>query len=58
MRPSIAVLARRPRLLRILAPATLALGYLDLVHGGLTAGPLLLVFAYLVLVPAMLLETS
>jgi hypothetical protein len=58
MRPSIAERARRPGLLRILAPATLALGYLDLVRGGLTAGPLLLVLAYGVLVPAMLLETS
>jgi hypothetical protein len=58
MRPSIAALVRRPRLLRILAPATLALGYLDLVRGGLTAASLLLVLGYLVLVPAMLLETS
>ncbi|MDB4887669.1 MAG: hypothetical protein JWN79_3107 [Gemmatimonadetes bacterium] len=42
--------------MRLLAPCCLALGYLDLVRGGLTAGPLLLVAGYLVLVPLALLE--
>jgi hypothetical protein len=41
--------------LRVIAPAALLLGYADLVRGGMTAGPVLLVLGYLVLVPAALL---
>lgn len=50
-----AVTPRRP-LLRLIAAATLLLGYGDLVRGGMTAGPLLLAVAYLALVPAVILE--
>jgi len=38
---------------RAAAALTLCLGYADLARGGITAGPLLLVVAYLVLVPAL-----
>jgi hypothetical protein len=48
--------ARRALVTRLLAPCCLALGYLDLARGGLTAGPLLLVAGYLVFVPLALLE--
>lgn len=41
--------------LRVLAPVALLLGFLDLARGGTTAGPLLLVLGYFVLVPAMML---
>jgi hypothetical protein len=46
---------RRSRVLRIVTPAALLLGYADLVRGGMTAGPVLLVLGYLVLIPATLL---
>jgi hypothetical protein len=53
--PSHVVPARRLRVLRVIAPAALLFGYADLVRGGMTAGPVLLVLGYLVLVPAALL---
>lgn len=43
--------------LRVLAAGCLALGYAGLARGGTTLAPLLLVTAYLGLVPAALLET-
>ena len=46
---------RRAHVLRAAAAAALALGYIDLVRGGITAAPLLLVLGYAVLVPAAIL---
>ena len=46
--------ARLVTALRVAAPVVLAAGYADLARGGRTAGPLLLVLGYLVLVPALL----
>lgn len=57
MRSTFAAPSRRALAVRILAPCCLVFGYLDLVRGGLTAGPLLLVTGYLALVPALLLES-
>ncbi len=57
MRSIPVTLLRRASVLRVVAPLALMLGYLDLVRGGLTAGPILLVLGYLVLIPAMLLES-
>lgn len=48
----------RPRRARALRAATLALmmlGYADLVRGGITAAPLLLVCGYMILVPLAIL---
>jgi hypothetical protein len=47
--------ARRALVLRAAAAAALSLGYIDLIRGGTTTSALLLVIAYLVLVPAALL---
>ena len=47
--------ARRALAWRVAAAGTLTLGYLDLVGGGITLAPALLILAYLVLVPAALL---
>jgi hypothetical protein len=47
---------RRARLGAV-ASLILALGYMDLARGGTVAAPLLLVAAYLVVVPAMLLTS-
>ena len=44
-------------LLRAAAAVTLLLGYADLVGGGLTLGPVLIVASYLVLIPAALLRS-
>ena len=41
--------------MRALAAASLLAGYLDLVRGGVTIAPLLLVIAYVVLVPLALI---
>jgi len=49
--------ARRDALLRAAAAVTLLLGYTDLVVGGHTVGPVLLVASYLVLIPAALLRS-
>ena len=46
---------RRVRALRIVTLALLLLGYTDLLRGGLTAAPLLLVSSYLLLVPLAIL---
>ena len=53
--------ARRVRIMplaaRLLAPLCLVTGYLDLVRGGVTAAPLLLVAGYVVLLPLLILES-
>jgi hypothetical protein len=49
------VAAPRARVVRLLTLVTLAAGYVDLGRGGLTAAPLLLVAAYVILVPLSLL---
>jgi hypothetical protein len=46
---------RRARTLRLVAAFALLAGYVDLVRGGLTAAPVLLVLGYVVLVPLVLL---
>ena len=48
--------ARRARLLRVAAAAALLIGYTDLARGGITAAPLLIVLAYAVLEPAVILS--
>jgi hypothetical protein len=45
----------RARMLRLVAAFTLVAGYVDLVRGGLTAAPILLVLGYVVLVPLVFL---
>jgi glucose-6-phosphate-specific signal transduction histidine kinase len=47
--------ARRARALYTLTAVTLLCGYADLVRGGITVAPLLLVTGYVVLVPLVLL---
>ncbi|MES2178542.1 MAG: hypothetical protein V4550_11840 [Gemmatimonadota bacterium] len=47
--------ARRALLLRVIAAAALAIGYADLIRGGTTLAPLLLVAGYAILVPAVIL---
>jgi hypothetical protein len=49
--------AWRAHTLRAAAAAALLLGYADLVRGGLSVAPLLLVAAYLILIPAALLRS-
>ena len=39
-----------------IAAATLLLGYLDLIRGGVTIAPILLVLAYCVLIPLAILK--
>ena len=56
MRRSILAPAGRARLLRAAAAAALSLGYLDLVRGGITVAPLLLVLGYVLLVPLVILS--
>lgn len=46
---------RRAHVLRAVAAAALLFGYLDLVRGGITVAPLLIVLGYAVLVPAVIL---
>ena len=46
---------RRMRALRLVTLALLLFGYVDLVRGGVTAAPLLLVSSYLLLVPLAIL---
>jgi hypothetical protein len=46
---------RRALVLRVVAALALLLGYADLVYGGLTGAPLLLVTSYVLLVPLALL---
>ena len=47
--------ARRAQLLRAAAAAALLIGYADLIRGGISAAPVLIVVAYAVLVPAVIL---
>lgn len=47
--------AGRARALRVAAALTLLVGYGDLVLGGMTVGPLMLVLGYGVLIPAVIL---
>ena len=47
--------APRARASRLLTLAALVLGYADLARGGVTLAPLMLVAAYVVLVPVALL---
>jgi hypothetical protein len=46
---------RRAHVVRALAAITLAVGFVDLVRGGVTLAPLLLVSGYVVLVPIALI---
>ena len=55
MRSSLVAPSRRALALRVLALACLLAGYADLARGGMTVGPLILVLAYVALVPAALL---
>ena len=41
--------------MRAAAAAALLIGYADLVRGGMTVAPLLLVIGYMILVPAVIL---
>ncbi len=43
-------------MLRVAAATALLFGYTDLAGGGITAAPLLIVLAYAVLVPAVILS--
>ncbi len=47
--------ARHAHVLRAVAAVALAAGYADLIRGGMTAGPVLVVIGYAVLVPAVIL---
>jgi hypothetical protein len=49
--------AWRAHALRAAAAAALLLGYADLVRGGLSVAPVLLVAAYLILIPAALVRS-
>ena len=51
MRLSLLATGRRAGVLRAAAAVVLAAGYLDLILGGVTAAPVLLVAGYIVLVP-------
>ena len=55
MRTSALAPGRRARALRLAAIFALLAGYSDLVRGGSTAGPVLLVIGYVVLVPLVFL---
>lgn len=50
--------ARNARVLRGAAAAALLIGYSDLVRGGTTVAPVLLVLGYVILVPAAILGRS
>lgn len=47
--------ARRGHLVLAIAAAALSIGYADLIRGGITVGPVLIVVGYAVLVPAAIL---
>ena len=55
MRLRLVAPARLAHLLRAAAAAALLIGYTDLVRGGTTVAPLLLVVGYVMLVPAVIL---
>jgi hypothetical protein len=48
--------ARRVFVMRAVAAVVLFLGYVDLVRGGISAAPVLLVIGYVLLVPAVILS--
>ena len=47
--------ARRGHIVFAVAAAALSIGYADLIRGGITVGPVLVVIGYAVLVPAAML---
>jgi hypothetical protein len=47
--------ARRGHFVLAVAAAALSIGYADLIRGGITVGPVLIVIGYAVLVPAAIL---
>ena len=47
--------ARRGHIVLAIAAAALSIGYADLIRGGITVGPVLIVIGYAVLVPAVIL---
>ena len=55
MRPNILAPARRGHLVLAIAAAALSIGYADLIRGGITVGPVIVVIGYAVLVPAAIL---
>ena len=55
MRHNILAPARRGHLMLAVAAAALFIGYADLIRGGITVGPVLVVIGYAVLVPAAIL---
>lgn len=55
MRLPLVAPARLAPLVRAAAAAALLIGYVDLVRGGTTVAPLLLVSGYMLLVPAAIL---
>jgi hypothetical protein len=55
VRPATLAPARSALFLRAGAAATLGLGYADLIRGGTTLAPVLLVVGYVLLVPAVVL---
>jgi hypothetical protein len=52
---SLFAVGRRAHVVRAAAAVALVLGYADMAHGGITAAPVLLVIAYVVLVPLAIL---
>jgi hypothetical protein len=55
VRPHNVAPARLAQLMRAAAAAALLIGYTDLVGGGTTIAPVLLVIGYVLLVPAVIL---
>ena len=55
MRDTLFAPGRRTSIVRALAAAALFLGWTDLARGGVTAAPVLIVLAYVVLVPLVIL---
>jgi hypothetical protein len=47
--------SRQAHVVRAVAAAALAAGYADIIRGGITIGPVLVVIAYAVLLPAVIL---
>ena len=48
--------SRSALVLRVAAAAALSLGYLDLIRGGITVAPVLIVIGYVILVPGVILS--
>ena len=55
MRTDTVAPARRAHFVRAIAAAALLIGYMDLIRGGITVAPVLIVIGYAVLVPAVIL---